>query len=185
MASGARSLPAGPGMGRSATAQRTAAPIIGAAVLCAVADLPMPGPAGSDRAPDAMEERLGVVARVDDPVVLSHQLPAGVFRDGAELVIDVGDAPRRVGDRHDGVLVQGGLDVLQLFYSGAHALSRSCRATGSSGSPWGAGLSAPAIPRRIPKVAIARDARELAGMRTAATRGFPLPAIASPAAATL
>ena len=55
-----------------------------------------------------------MVARIDDPMVLAQQLLAAVLGDGAELVIHIGDAPFGVRDRHDGVLVQGPLEVLQL-----------------------------------------------------------------------
>ncbi len=87
-----------------------------AAVLGPVADLPLPHPARQDGAPEVGEEGLGVVLAVDDAVVLPQQFLPPVFGDGAELVVHVGDLAPGVGDRHDGVLVQGPLEGLQLLH---------------------------------------------------------------------
>ena len=55
------------------------------------------------------------MARIDDAVILAEQLLARVFGDRAELVVHEGDLSLRIGDGHDGVLVQRGLQVDDLL----------------------------------------------------------------------
>ncbi|OIQ63254.1 hypothetical protein GALL_552050 [mine drainage metagenome] len=84
-----------------------------APILRPVLDLPLPHPPRQDRLPELGHEDAGMVARIDDAVVLAQQLLPGILRDGAELVVHVGDPPPGVGDGDDGVLVQRPLEILQ------------------------------------------------------------------------
>ena len=47
-----------------------------------------------------------MVPGVENAMILAEQLIAGVFADGAELVVDVGDGSPHVGGGDDGVLIQ-------------------------------------------------------------------------------
>ena len=76
-------------------------------VLGAIAQLASPHPAAHDGAPEIANELFRVIARVDDPVILSDQLVARVLRDLAELVVDVGDEAARVCGCDDCGLVEG------------------------------------------------------------------------------
>jgi hypothetical protein len=85
---------------------RAVDPVVGA-VLGAVADLAVPDFAGGDGAVHVGEEGLGVVAGVEEAVVLAEEFFAGVAGDPAEAVVGVGDAAAGVGDGDDRVLVDG------------------------------------------------------------------------------
>jgi hypothetical protein len=85
-----------------------------ASVLGPVPDFAVPDMAPPDRGPEVAEELLGMVAGIDDPVVLADQLIARIPGNRAELVVDVGDPALGVGDRHDRMLVEGRLEVAYL-----------------------------------------------------------------------
>ncbi len=82
-------------------------------VLGAVAKLAAPHLPARNRAPQLPDVLLGVITGVDDPVILPEQLLAGVLRDFAELVVDVGDDSALVGRRHDRGLVERVSNLLQ------------------------------------------------------------------------
>jgi hypothetical protein len=67
----------------------------------------MPDSAIRNRDPQVTNKLFRMMARVDDAMVLPQQLLAGVFGDGAELVVNIGDLTLLVGDRYDSVLIQG------------------------------------------------------------------------------
>ena len=75
-----------------------------------------------DAAPDGVVERGRVLAGLDDAVVLPQQLVARIAADLAELVVDVGDAARRVGDTDDGMVVQRQVLAFAFVQGGAQAL---------------------------------------------------------------
>ncbi len=52
-----------------------------------------------------------MMAGIDDAMILPQQLFTGVFGDGAELVVDVGDFSLRIGDGDDGMFVKRGFQV--------------------------------------------------------------------------
>ena len=79
------------------------------AVLGLVSDFPLPDPPLRDRRPHIAHELLGMVTGIDDAMVLPQQFPARIFGDRAELVVDVDDFPLRIGDGHNGMLVERGL----------------------------------------------------------------------------
>lgn len=83
------------------------------AILGAIPDLAAPDAPLRNRAPQIAEELLGMEPGVDDAMVLPYQLFTGVFRDFAELVVDVGDEPTLVRHCDDGGLIEGVLDFLQ------------------------------------------------------------------------
>ena len=56
---------------------------------------------------------LGVVAGVDDAMILAEQLATRVFRNLAELVIHVGDRAALIGGRDDRRLVEGVADLVE------------------------------------------------------------------------
>ena len=87
---------------------------VAAAVLGPVADFAAPDLAAADGGPERAEEGGRVVPGVDDAVVLAEQLRAGVLGDRAELFVDVGDPPLRVGDRDDRVRVERSLEIGEL-----------------------------------------------------------------------
>ena len=80
-----------------------------------VPNLAPPHLAATDRRPKVAEKFLGVGARVDDAVVLAEEFLAGKLGDGAELVVDVGDAAGGVGDGDDRMFVEGGFDIVQFL----------------------------------------------------------------------
>ena len=57
----------------------------------------------------------GMMAGIEDPVVLANQLLTGVLADRAELIIYRGDRTLDICDGNDGVLIQGKLLIGQLF----------------------------------------------------------------------
>ena len=72
---------------------------VDAAILGAVADFTFPCFSMADGGPEVVEELFGMMAGIDDAVILTEELAAAVFGDLAELVVDVGDPAARVGDR--------------------------------------------------------------------------------------
>src|ERR1039458_6488125 len=84
-------------------------------ILGAVPNLAAPYSALSDGAVHLLEKFLGVVAGVYDAVILAEELFAGVLTDGAELVIDISDAPLHVGHSHNGVLIESEFLVGQIL----------------------------------------------------------------------
>src|SRR5262245_27430842 len=56
-----------------------------------------------------------MIARVNDAMILSEQFLARIFRDFAKLVIGVSDFSASVGNRHDGVGIERGLQVLEFL----------------------------------------------------------------------
>ena len=82
--------------------------MLGPILNLAVPDLPAPnGPV------HLLKELLWMMSGIDDAVILPNQFLAGIPADGAELVIDVGDRALDVGDRHNGVLIEGKFLVSQ------------------------------------------------------------------------
>src|SRR5688572_13659195 len=79
---------------------------VNAFIFGAIANLPFPDFAAADRGPQIAEKRFWMVARIDDAMVLTQKLLAREFGNFAELVVHVGDAPRRIGDRDDGVRIE-------------------------------------------------------------------------------
>lgn len=75
------------------------------AILGAVLDFAVPDLAVGNRGPELTKEPLRMMPGIDDPVVLAQQFFAGVFRNGAELVVYVGEFSRGVGDGDNGVLI--------------------------------------------------------------------------------
>src|SRR5882757_4654727 len=62
-----------------------------------------------------LEEFFGMMARIEDAVILAQQLVSGVFADAAELLIDIGDRALDVGDSHDSVLIECKLLISEFF----------------------------------------------------------------------
>ena len=91
-------------------------------IFRAVLDFAMPHLAAGNRAPQIGEEALRMVAGIDDPMVLAEQFLAGIFGNLAKLVVHVGDVARSVGDGHDRMSVERGLDVAELVQRGLHTL---------------------------------------------------------------
>ena len=75
--------------------------------FASVADVAAPGRAAGDGAPHPGKEGRRLHPRVDDAVVLPQQLVAGIATDGAEGIVDFDDRAVAIGDRDDGVTVQG------------------------------------------------------------------------------
>src|SRR5205085_2826926 len=82
-------------------------------ILGAIADLTVPYFSMGDYGPKVAKELPGMIARVDNAMILTEQFFAGIFRNRAELVIDIGNPPRRVGNRHNRMLVQSRLNIAQ------------------------------------------------------------------------
>ena len=62
-----------------------------------------------------------MITGINNTMILPDQFLTGVFGDGAELVVDVGDATLGIGDGHDGVLVEGrllGMDLAEELVEG-------------------------------------------------------------------
>ena len=64
-------------------------------ILGAIAELTVPDVARCDRSPQLPDELLGVIARVDDAVVLAEELFPRIPGNLAERVVDVVDSARR------------------------------------------------------------------------------------------
>src|SRR5713101_5045726 len=79
----------------------------------------MPDFALSDGAPEAGEEGFGMMTGIDDAMVLAEEFFAGIFRNLAELVVDVSDVAGGVGDGDNGMRVEGGLVLDQKAGVGA------------------------------------------------------------------
>jgi hypothetical protein len=60
----------------------------------------------SDGAIHLAENSDVVMPRVEQAMVLSDQLFTRIATDGAELIVDIGDATFDIGDSHDGMLVE-------------------------------------------------------------------------------
>ncbi len=78
-------------------------------IFGAVADFVPPYLAVGDGVVHLAEELGGMVAGVEDAVVLAQEFLARIFADGAELVVHVGDGSLHVSGGDDGVLVEGEL----------------------------------------------------------------------------
>jgi hypothetical protein len=76
------------------------------AIFGAVADLAPPHLAVGDGMVHLLEKLFGMVARVEDAMVLAQQLLLGIFAEGTEFVVDIGDGSLNVGSGDDGVLVE-------------------------------------------------------------------------------
>ncbi len=75
----------------------------------------MPDVAGGYGAVHVLKEFFGVVAGVEDAVIVADQLFARILADGAELFVYIGDGALHIGDGHDRVLVQSELLVGEFF----------------------------------------------------------------------
>lgn len=82
-------------------------------ILGFVFDFAFPGLSRTNRLPDATDELLGMVARIDDTMVLPDQFFTGVFGDRAELVVNVSDLSLAVGNGDDGMFVECCFDIIQ------------------------------------------------------------------------
>ena len=89
-------------------------PIV-ASVLGAILYFATPNLAARDRRPEISDELFRMVAGVDNAVVLTEQFFARVFRDLAELVVDVVDDPALIGDRDDRRFIKRKLDVCEFL----------------------------------------------------------------------
>ena len=85
------------------------------AVLGAIANFALPNFALGNGGPQIAEKFLGMKPGIDDAMVLAEQFLAGIFGNLAKLIVDVGNAPARVGDGHDGMGVQGRFQVAQFL----------------------------------------------------------------------
>ena len=83
------------------------------AVLGAIAQLAAPDAALRNRAPELADFVLRVIPGVDDAMILPDELLAGVLRNLAELVVDVGNRPARVGRGDDRRLIEGLAHLLE------------------------------------------------------------------------
>ena len=78
----------------------------------------MPHPAVRDGAIHALEKFLGMMARVQDAMILPDQLFFGIFTDGAKFLVHVSDGAVDVGDSYDGVLIQSKFLISEFFEGG-------------------------------------------------------------------
>src|SRR2546425_450788 len=72
------------------------------------------------------EKLRGMVARVEDAVILADQFGSGVLTDGAKLVVHVGNRALNISDGDDRMLIEGKLLIGQLLQrnrAGAEAFS--------------------------------------------------------------
>src|SRR6185437_279400 len=88
------------------------------AILGPVSDLAFPYLAAGDRLPHLNEKFPGMIARVDDPMVLSQKFQTRVFGNLTKLVVDVDNPASAIRDRHDGGLIEGVADILQFTSRG-------------------------------------------------------------------
>src|ERR1039458_7968017 len=95
------------GDGRMQPVNRT---ILGPVLNLAVPDLP-----ARDGMVHLLEKLVRMVAGVEDAVILADQFILGILAYGAELIVDVSNSALDVGHRHDGVLIQSELLIVQLF----------------------------------------------------------------------
>ncbi len=65
-----------------------------------------------------------MVTGIDDAMILPQQFLPVIFRNGAKLVVDVGDFALRIGDGDDGVLVQRRLQIADLLERGLQLFLR-------------------------------------------------------------
>ena len=82
-------------------------------VLGAIFQLPVPDLAFFNGLPQFANELFAMVPGVNDPMIATEQFLSRILRDGTELVIDEGDLAAPISDRHNGMLVQRGSQVLQ------------------------------------------------------------------------
>src|SRR5215218_169574 len=97
-------------------------------VLCLVPDLSSPDVTPGDGTPQVLEELPGVVAGVENAVILTHQLLHIVLGDLAELVVHVRDLAVLVGDRNHGGFVQRAFKSAIFLSELRNASSASLRA---------------------------------------------------------
>ncbi len=123
------------------------------AVLGAVADLAVPHLAIRDGVVHLLEKLLGVVARVEDAMVLAQQLIPRVLADGAELVVYIGDGSLHVSRGDNSVLVESVFLFAQRLLGVPRRSALSCAMASSSlrlplGEVVATGMALPALPRR-------------------------------------
>ena len=80
-------------------------------IFRAVPQFAAPHAAGANRRPQVLYKFFRVIARVDDPVVLSEQFLARVFRNMAERIVDVVNNAALICNRDDRGLVECELDI--------------------------------------------------------------------------
>jgi hypothetical protein len=88
-------------------------------VLGLVFDFTLPDLPVRDGRPQITDEFFRMKAGIDDAMILPEQFLAGVFGNGAKLVVDVGDLSLRVGDGYNGVFIKSGLKVVNFFERGS------------------------------------------------------------------
>ncbi len=69
-----------------------------------------------------MDEYLRMMAGIDDAVVAPQEFLATVLGYRTELIVHISDLTLRIGDRHDGMLIHGGLQVVELLERGLQIL---------------------------------------------------------------
>ena len=84
--------------------------ILGPVLNFAVPNLPV-----RDGVVHLLEEFFGVVAGVENPVILADQLLLGILTDGAELLVHISNRALDISHRHDGVLIESKFLIRQLF----------------------------------------------------------------------
>ena len=78
-------------------------------ILGPVLDFAVPHLTIRDGMVHLLEKLSGVVARVENAVILADQFVFGILTDGAELVVHVGNCALDVSHRHDSMLIQSEL----------------------------------------------------------------------------
>src|SRR6266403_4736011 len=84
--------------------------IFGPVLNLAVPNLPI-----RDGVVHLLEEFFGVVAGVENPVILADQFLLGILTDGAELLVHISNRALDIRHRHDGVLIESKFLIGQLF----------------------------------------------------------------------
>src|ERR1700682_2562861 len=88
---------------------------VDAFVLCSVSQFALPHLAVGNCDPEIADKLFRVITRINDAMILAEQLVTRVFRNTAELIVDIVDRAARIGDGHDGGLIESELDVRKLF----------------------------------------------------------------------
>src|SRR5258708_38919726 len=70
------------------------------------------------------EELFRMVAGIEDAMILTDQLTLGIFADGAEFLIDVGDGALDVGYGDDGMLIERKF-LVRKFFEGSFACAEA------------------------------------------------------------
>src|SRR6266404_3978408 len=85
------------------------------AVLGPVLNFAVPNLPVRDGVVHLLEEFFGVVAGVENPVILADQFLLGILADGAELLVHISNRALDISHRHDGVLIESKFLIGQLF----------------------------------------------------------------------